>query len=348
MDKKLLDLYTDYLISSFSYTTATWLSDMLDWAISHDRITRFLWERDWNNTDLWTLVKPIVREKEEENGVLIFDDSIEEKKYTDQNEIITWHFDHTVWRSVKGVNFLSCIYATDTGNIPVSLHIVKKDTPFTDPKTKKTMMISSKTKNEGVREMFLQAIQNQIHFTYALADTWFSCKETLELIHEKWKYFIVAIKENRTVSLCEKGPFKKVSEMSWKEYTPMKVFLKWIGFPVLLIRKVFTNKDGSIWILYLVSNDLSLEYDQIVSIYHKRWNIEVYHKSLKSNTGFQKSPGKTLRTQSNHFFASVFAYVKLECLSLKTSLNHFALKNKLYIKALQTSFTLLREMKSSA
>jgi len=43
----------------------------------------------------------MVRDTEEEDGVLSFDDSIEEKRYTDQNEIITWHFDHTVGRSVK-------------------------------------------------------------------------------------------------------------------------------------------------------------------------------------------------------------------------------------------------------
>jgi len=42
MNKELLDLYTDYLISSFSYTTATGLSSMLGGTISHDKVTRFL------------------------------------------------------------------------------------------------------------------------------------------------------------------------------------------------------------------------------------------------------------------------------------------------------------------
>jgi len=42
MDKQMLDIYTDYLISSFSYTTATGLSQALSGMISHDKITRFL------------------------------------------------------------------------------------------------------------------------------------------------------------------------------------------------------------------------------------------------------------------------------------------------------------------
>lgn len=42
MDKQLLEIYTDYLMSSFSYTTATGLSMMVEVEISHDKVTRFL------------------------------------------------------------------------------------------------------------------------------------------------------------------------------------------------------------------------------------------------------------------------------------------------------------------
>ncbi|MGB1287074.1 MAG: hypothetical protein ACPG7F_11115, partial [Aggregatilineales bacterium] len=41
-EKELLDIYTDYLISSFGLTTGTDLSRLLDGAISHDQIQRFL------------------------------------------------------------------------------------------------------------------------------------------------------------------------------------------------------------------------------------------------------------------------------------------------------------------
>jgi len=51
MDKQLLDLYSDYLICSFGLTTATGLSTLLDGAISHDRITRFLSGSDFTSTD---------------------------------------------------------------------------------------------------------------------------------------------------------------------------------------------------------------------------------------------------------------------------------------------------------
>jgi hypothetical protein len=39
MQDKSLDLYTDYLISSFSRVTATGLARLLDGQVSHDQIT---------------------------------------------------------------------------------------------------------------------------------------------------------------------------------------------------------------------------------------------------------------------------------------------------------------------
>ncbi|MBI2419301.1 MAG: hypothetical protein HYV28_15645 [Ignavibacteriales bacterium] len=41
MRNAMLDLYAEYLINSFSYTTATGLSELTDGTISHDRVNRF-------------------------------------------------------------------------------------------------------------------------------------------------------------------------------------------------------------------------------------------------------------------------------------------------------------------
>lgn len=57
MKKECLELSTDYLIASFGKTTATGLSDILDGAISHDKITRFLGKEDYKSKELWQLVK---------------------------------------------------------------------------------------------------------------------------------------------------------------------------------------------------------------------------------------------------------------------------------------------------
>ena len=83
---------------------------MLDGETSHDKITRFLAGSDFTSADLWKLVKPLVRPIQSEEAVLILDDSIEEKLYTDESELVCWHWDHSLRRNVKGVNFLSALY----------------------------------------------------------------------------------------------------------------------------------------------------------------------------------------------------------------------------------------------
>ncbi|MCW5970184.1 MAG: transposase [Blastocatellales bacterium] len=89
---------------------------------------------------------------------------------------------------------------------------------------------------------------------------------------------------------------------------------------------------------YLVTDDLTLTYDQIIKLYKRRWSVEVYHESLKQNASLEKSPTRTETTQRNHFFASLCAYVKLESLKIRTGLNHFALKSKIYLAAIKISY----------
>jgi len=100
-NNKLLDLYSDYLISAFGQTTATGLSSLLNGEISHDQVQRSLASEQQTSVDLWRIAKPHVREIEREDGVAIVDDSIAEKPYTDENDLICWHYDHSQQRTVK-------------------------------------------------------------------------------------------------------------------------------------------------------------------------------------------------------------------------------------------------------
>lgn len=122
------------------------------------------------------------------------------------------------------------------------------------------------------------------------------------------------------------------------------MWLKGLEFPVTLIKKVFINEDNSPGVLYLVSNDLDHDTEYLYEIYQKRWQIEIYHKSIKQNASLAKSPTKKVISQSNHIFASIIAFCKLEMLQLKTCLNHFALKYKLILRANQEAMTELQNL----
>ena len=323
-----LDLYTDYLMVTFGYATATGLSNLLDGDISHDTFTRFLSKEEYTSKELWKQVKSTVREIESPEGVLIFDDTVQEKAYMDENELICWHYDHSKGRSVKGINLLNCLYNIDDISIPVNFELIHKPIKIINPKTNKEKRQSEVTKNELMRDMISTCIQNQIKFSWILFDSWFSSKENFEhvkLNHNK--EFIGALKSNRLVALSMedklKSCFTRVDQLEWSEQGTIIGWLKGMDFPVLLTRQVFTNKDVSNGSLYLACSKLDSQWNDITTIYQKRWKVEVFHKSLKSNAALAKSPARRIVSQSNHIFASIVAVFKMERLKISNNLNHF-------------------------
>ena len=112
MDREMLELYSDYLLASFGQTSAIRLSQLLEGAVSHDQVTRFLHQGVPLSKTLWRLAKPLVRHIQHPDGVLIIDDSVEEKRYSSENGTIEWHYDHSVGRVVKGLNFITAFYSS--------------------------------------------------------------------------------------------------------------------------------------------------------------------------------------------------------------------------------------------
>jgi len=338
-------------MSSFSYTTATGLSLLVEGEISHDKVTRFLSGEDFTSAKLWEIVKPTVREIESEEGVIIFDDTIEEKPSTDENEIVSWHYDHSKGRTLKGINIITALYYSNGVRVPIVYDLIRKTKTEIDKKTGKEKRVSEKTKNGQYREMLKICIKNNIRFKYVLNDVWYASSENMMYVKKEMKKdFIMPIKTNRKIALSSQdklnGKYVTVSDLELKEGTTYKIYIEAVEFPLLLIKQIFRNDDGSQGILYLVSSDLTLTYNKITTIYQKRWKVEEYHKSLKQHVSLCKSPTKRVRTQSNHIFASIYAFCKLEFLSIKAKVNQTALRSKIYISANRAAFEELENMKA--
>jgi len=349
-NRELLELYSDYLLSAFSYTTATGLAAMTGGAISHDKVTRFLSGEELASASLWQLVKPLVREVENEEGVLIIDDTIEEKPYTDESELICWHYDHAKGQSVKGINLLSTLYQVGQLSIPVAFELVQKSQWVYNAKKHRWQRKSPSTKNEHYRAMLRACQGNGIQFGYVLNDVWYASADNMRFIHKELeKHFVMPVKVNRKVALSkadkQHGRYQQVSTLELEPDTVKEVYVEQVDFPLLVCKQVFKNEDGSEGVLYLVSNAVNLDYDRITTLYKRRWNVETYHKSLKCNTALAKSPTQTIRTQSNHCFASIYGFVKLERMKQATQLNHFALRSRIYLKALQAAYRELQSLR---
>jgi hypothetical protein len=342
-----VDLYTDYLITSSSYTTATGMASLL--SIKHDKITRELSKGVYDSKFLWKSAKPYIQEltQSKETIVLSFDDSIEEKRYTDESELNCWHFDHVFGRSVKGVNFLTALVEVAGMRLPCAVEFIKKDQWETDPKTGKQKRKSSKTKNELFRDMAREC-HGKFRFDYILADSWYSSAENMICAKKELRTdFVMALKSNRRAALSLEDKQNKTYigiETLQPGQQTVEIWFEDLDFPLLLTKQVFKNENGTVGELYLACSDLNLSCEQINTIYKKRWGVEEYHKSIKSNTGFSKSPTKTVKTQTNHFVLSIVAYIKLEWLKQRTGKNHFAMKNQIYLSAQQAAYAELKKL----
>lgn len=178
---------------------------MLDGLISHNQVSRFLRKNEFDSKVLWQYVKPSVREHQTATGgVLLLDGSIEEKPYTDENEVNCWHYSHTKANVLKGINILSCIVRYDDFSLPIGYEVIRKEITYYDVETKQERRKSSSTKNELFRNLIAAAVKNKVLFEFVLADNWFGSKANMAYIHnDLQKSFIIGIKSNRTLALSE-------------------------------------------------------------------------------------------------------------------------------------------------
>lgn len=130
-NQHLLDLYTDFCLTSFTAVTATGLSKLIDQGYSHDQISRFLSQEEFKQSDFWKMVKKLIRKVEHDLGIISIDDTISEKPHSTENKIVCWHWDHSKNRNSKGINILNFAYHADLPDgqevtLPVAFEIIKK------------------------------------------------------------------------------------------------------------------------------------------------------------------------------------------------------------------------------
>jgi hypothetical protein len=241
------------------------------------------------------------------------------------------------------------LYCTEHVSIPIGYEAIKKACKAEGKGKRK----SEQTKNELMRQLLEQAVNNGVVFKWVMADIWYGSAENLNFIKKDCKRdFIVPLKKNRKVALSEveknRGQYVSIGSLKLEPGSRLRVYLKEIDFPVTLIKDVFINGDDSEAIQYLVCSDLTTTYQQIITLYQRRWKVEEYHRSLKNNAALSKSQTSSCRTQANHIFASIIAFFKLEVLKQKTKLNHYAMKNSLHLTALKSALKKIEELKNGS
>lgn len=199
--QQIQDLYSDYLLASFGATTATGLSQLLDGAVSHDQVTRHLSGKKKTAAALWLTVKPFVRQRQSEDGVLMIDDSIEEQPYTDENDIVCWPDDHSKAALVQGSNLMPALYASQAISLPVGFHWIAKTETDLEQQPQQEKRRRPVSKHAYGRGLIKPAGATHLPFRFVVFDTWCASAENLRFItHEQQRDVICPLKTHRKVA----------------------------------------------------------------------------------------------------------------------------------------------------
>jgi len=351
--QKLQDIYINFALSSFGKIEMTKLSKVT--GNSHDVFTKYLLLNNSLDDDrgLWATVKPFLRDYEnEDSGCIIIDDMLMHKPYTKTNDVVCWHYDHVSQKMQKGILMLNFHYTDASGiSIPLGYEIITKTEDKWSDKYQKYIKKSLFTKNEIMQDKLnILHYHNEVKYKYILFDKWFASAKNLVFIEEELKKkFVCPIKSNRKIALTKeekiKGKYVNIQVIDMEGSSSRLIYLEEYEKPLRLIKQVVKNDDDDeSTYLYLVTNDIDLSFNEILEIYKRRWKIEEYHKSLKQNLKIEHSPTKVETSQRNHIHLAVCGFIKLEKLRLNYKMNHFAIKEKIYIEALRSAYQKVQEL----
>jgi hypothetical protein len=176
-------------------------------------------------------------------------------------------------------------------------------------------------------------VDQEIHKCSALLiDSWYATKEILAQVLTHNKHFFTMLKSNRNLTIA----LQKRRVEDWGRTIYPKLFSviehhskhyavhSKIGYlpKVGKVKVVFIKEYNPITQLsgdihYLCSSNLELSELEILHVYSKRWEIEVFHRNIKQNLGFEKSMLRKEKGVRRHLFFSKVAYLALTLSSRK-------------------------------
>jgi SRSO17 transposase len=301
-----LDLYTKFLIANQNKYSGVELSKTAENSLSHDSVSKWLRDEDFTSKDLWTHVKTMV---DKEQGYLVGDDSVLDKRFSRNNELVSRHWSGNEHRLICGINLVNLLWTKGEECIPVDYRVYQSEEK------------KSKSKNDYFREMLQIAKKRGFEPSYILGDCWYGSVENMKYIQKQGWKLIFGVKENRQVSIT-KNIYVSISNLDWTKTLVQKVWLKEFGY--VLVAKIVVKDDD---IRYVVTNDLSLtDIDTLKKHNDHRWNIETFHRGIKQTTGIEKCYSTLEKSQRNHIFASFVAFVKLEYTRLHQGISWYEQK----------------------
>lgn len=237
---------------------------------------------------------------EKRKNVFIIDDSLFSRTSCKKTELGSKVFDHTDMHFKKGFRMLTLSWSDGNTLIPVnsSLLASAKDTNIIGPvKASDGRTLAGKRRKlartkapEAMMTLLDTAIASGLDAGYVLFDSWFSNPAQITAVKPKGMDVIAMLKKSSRIKYEYCGKMLNIKEIyskNKKRRGRSKYLLSVdvmvgkenpIPAKIVCVRNKANRKD---WLAFICT-DTSLPEEEIIRIYGKRWQIEVFFKTCKS------------------------------------------------------------------
>lgn len=247
----------------------------------------------------------------ERTNVLIVDDTYYSRNRSKKVELLSKVRDHTDGRYKKGFRLLTLGWSDGNTFIPVAFNLLSSPNQKTryndanltiDKRTNgfKRRRAAIQNTNDAMLELLSRAKRYLIPANYVLFDSWFSYPSVISKIRKMnlhvlsmakpmdriyYKYNDKVMNLKKLYSTVNKAKTSKKNDV----IASVKVVMLHQTYGEIPVKLVFLHAENCNheWVT-LLSTDLTLSNEEIVRIYGKRWDIEVFFKMNKSYLSLAK------------------------------------------------------------
>ena len=307
-------LYMFLLIFSNRSMYMNFISGRNTPAFAKDTVYRFMkmiqinWIR-FTTTLAERIIKEAIRplDSEERVNVLIIDDSMFERNRSKKVELLAKVYDHAKHAYKFGFRMLTLGWSDGNTFVPVNsilLSSENKKNRVNEAKTvdKRTVgykrrALSMQKGTIAMLELLKAAKNSSIPAKYVLFDSWFSFPSTLHAVKEIGYDVIGMVKKTPKMFFRYNGEdmslisiYNRNKKRRGRSRYLLSVTVDVVKDGSVIPAKVVyvRNRNKRKEYLCLISTDITLSEEEIIRIYGKRWDIEVFFKVCKSYLNISK------------------------------------------------------------
>lgn len=240
-------------------------------------------------------------DSEERTNVLILDDSMYERNRSQKVELLAKVFDHAKHVYKFGFRMLTLGWSDGTTFLPVNSVLLSTENKKNrmneaDSVDKRTVgyrrrQLAIQKGTTVMLELLTQAKKAAIPAKYVLFDSWFSSPASIHAVKEVGYNVIAMVKKTSKMFFRYNGEdmslisiYNKNKKRRGRSKYLLSVIIDVVKDGKIIPAKVVyvRNRNKRKEYLCIISTDTELDENEIIRIYGKRWDIEVFFKVCKS------------------------------------------------------------------